>query len=188
MQIPEIEKRALQGSRASGRRPRSHPPQCHGRFRPPLSPTAFGRAKGANSCGGQCYGPSARARRANCGCAAAFRPRRKNVACTHSLLRASRILGVVPGQGPSSNVSTNSLARSGSVEGKCLRPTRGVSLALTSRTRSVPSASGFPGQGAAAAVQGAMARAIATRSVRVMKDSMPHQSLTGKLASNLFTG
>ena len=61
--------------------------------------------------------PSARARRAICGFAAVFRPRRKNVARTHSFLSASRILVVVPGQGPSSNVSTSSLSPSASVEG-----------------------------------------------------------------------
>lgn len=130
--------------------------------------------------------PSVRARRASCGWAAVFRPRRKNVARTHSFLRASRILGVVPGQGPSSNVSTSSLARSGRVEGNCLRPTRDVLLASASSTRSVPSASGLPGHGAAAAVLGAMARTIATITIRVMKHSMPHHMLTGKLVSNGF--
>src|SRR6476620_5462898 len=127
--------------------------------------------------------PSARARRAICGFAAVFRPRRKNVARTHSFLSAFRILVVVPGQGPSSNVSTSSFSPSGSVEGNCLRPTRGVFLTSTSSTRSVPSASGLPGHGAATAVHGAITKEIATRHIRVMKHSLPHSSVSGKLAS-----
>ena len=50
-------------------------------------------------------------------------------------------------------VSTSSLRRSGSVAGKCLRPTRGVVLASTSMTRSVPSAWLLPGHGAARAAK-----------------------------------
>src|SRR5215471_12612533 len=125
--------------------------------------------------------PSARARRAISGCAAVFRPRRKNVARTHSFLSVSRILVVVPGQGPSSNVSTSSFSPSGSVEGNCLRPTRGIFLTSTSSTRSVPSASELPGHSAATAVHGTIAKAIATRHIRVMKHSLPHSSVSGKL-------
>src|SRR5262249_8534045 len=79
--------------------------------------------------------------------------------------------------GPSSKVSTSSFSRSGSVEGNCLRPTRGVFLTSTSSTRSVPSASGLPGQGAATAVHGAMTNAIATHDIRVMKHPLPHSSV-----------
>ena len=53
-----------------------------------------------------------------------------------------------------SKVSTSSLALSGSVDGKCLRPTRGLTLAFTSVTRSVPSACGLPGQDSADAATG----------------------------------
>jgi hypothetical protein len=100
--------------------------------------------------------------------ASTFLPNRKNVARTHSALSASSTLGVVPGHGPSSNVSTNSLRRSGNVVGKCLRPTRGVVLASTSMTRSVPRAWLLPGHGAASAAKGAMATASAKVNVRIM--------------------
>src|ERR1700730_6114901 len=55
---------------------------------------------------------------------------------------------VVPGQGPSSKVSTTSFGASRRVWGNCLRPTRGEVTASTSSTRAVPSPSALPGQGA----------------------------------------
>src|SRR6185295_7312638 len=128
--------------------------------------------------------PSASALLAISGWAATFLPRRKNVARTHSFLRASRTFGVVLGQGPSSNVRTNSLARSGSVEGNCLRPTRGVLLASTAIIRAVPSASGLPGHEAAVAVTGAKATAIKRKSARVIGHPMPQRLATGKLRFN----
>src|SRR5215467_6575812 len=76
------------------------------------------------------------------GCETALRPSTKNVALTHSRLSASSTLGVVPGQGPSSKVSTTSFGSRGSETGKCLRPTRGVVDASTASTRLVPSAPG----------------------------------------------
>src|SRR5262249_43311999 len=103
-----------------------------------------------------------------------FRPSRKNVARTHSLLRASRTFGVVLGQGPSSKVRTTSLACNGNVDGNCLRPMRGMLLASIAMVRAVPSASGLPGHEAAPTAGGAKAIAIERQSTRlIMGHPMP---------------
>src|SRR5260221_14206884 len=78
----------------------------------------------------------------------------KKVALTHSWRSAVSTASVVPGQGPSSKVSTTSLGCSGSVARKCLRPTAGVVAGSTARTRAVPSAAGLPEQSAAPAAGG----------------------------------
>src|SRR5450755_4147153 len=106
---------------------------------------------------------------------------RKKVARTHSCRNASRMRSVVPGHGPSSKVSTTSLGASGRVWGSCLRPTRGVVVASTARTRAVPSAFALPGQGGAAmaAVLSAAADASARNAahdpmVRFIVDALDH--------------
>ena len=107
-----------------------------------------------NSCGDRCCGHR-RGRGAQVlDVQTAFLPNRKNVARTHSFLRASKTREVVPGHGPSSKVSTSSLSCSGKVEGNCLRPMRGSVLTSTWISRAVPSACGLPGQGSAMARRG----------------------------------
>src|SRR5215469_10184352 len=131
--------------------------------------------------------PSASARRASAGALTALRPSRKKVARTHSCLSASSTRFVVPGHGPSSNVSTTSLSASGSVAGNSFRPTRGVVAALTVRTRSVPSASGLPGQGAAGAAAAADAKAQPSRSrIRITAVSLARSGDT-RFGSNSTT-
>src|SRR5262249_62009511 len=78
------------------------------------------------------------------GCATALRPSTKNVAFTHSLLSASSTFGVVPGHGPSSNVSTTSFASKGSVAGERFRPTRGGAPGSGAGTPLLPRPRGGP--------------------------------------------
>ena len=95
------------------------------------------------------------------GWAEALRPIRKNVASTHSCASAASTFGVVPGQGPSSKVSTTSWSASGSVCGKLFRPTRGEVAASTVSTREVPSASLRGHSAASAALQAIAAARVA---------------------------
>src|SRR5690606_10074614 len=67
-----------------------------------------------------------------------------------------------------SNVSTSSFGPSGNVPGKCLRPTRGVSAALTASTRSVPSVSGRGQLAASAAVVARISAAVVLASRRII--------------------
>jgi hypothetical protein len=92
--------------------------------------------------------------KASAGWATALRPRRKKVARTHSCRSAAKTRSVGPSHGPSSKVSTTSFGASGSVCGKCLRPSGGVRAGLIASTRAMPSASGRPGQSAAEAGHG----------------------------------
>src|SRR5262245_38285304 len=90
----------------------------------------------------------------------------KNVARTHWSASALSTAGVLPGHGPSSNVSTTSPLRRKSCILKCSQPKPGPPVVSISTTRAVPSALGFPGQfevgavaagGAAASAGGAAA-------------------------------
>ena len=84
--------------------------RCRGRFRLPPAATPCDRAGGANSCDGRRYGPrpvhAARVADVPPHCVRAGRMSRARI----HVLSASRTFGVVPGHGPSSNVSTSSLA------------------------------------------------------------------------------
>ena len=67
----------------------------------------------------------------------------KNVALTHCAASTRSTAGVVPGQGPSSSVSTTSPSRRKSCALKCSKPKPGPPVVSISTTRETPNALGL---------------------------------------------
>src|SRR5437763_289900 len=86
------------------------------------------------------------------GCQVACLPIGKNVALVQCAASAASTAGVLLGHGPSSNVSTTSLARRKSCSLKCSKPNPGPPVVSTSTMRDRPSALGLLAQPAVAAV------------------------------------
>src|SRR5277367_4223889 len=86
----------------------------------------------------------------------------KNTALVHSSASALSTAGVLPGQGPSSKVSTTSLSARKSSCLKCSKPKPGPPVVSTSTTRLTPSASGFA-QGMAGGAARAAADTVGAR-------------------------
>src|ERR1700730_5979804 len=102
------------------------------------------------------------------GCHMACLPIGKNVALTQCEASAASTAGVLLGHGPSSKVSTTSLARRKSCSLKCSKPNPGPPVVSTSTMREVPSALGLLAQPAVAAVGvAAGAAAVLARGGRV---------------------